>query len=349
MKWKKLAAAALSVFMIGGSFSDYTPVIRDSAIVADAADSIVIDGVRYSFNSTKSVYSARIMSNMDKCEILNEYDGYPVTSIGIDTTVKNDITIGELVIPKNVANINTYYIDPDGINYDDYALNTLNHNSYKLNVLKFNAYNNQYYSVKDNVLYKADNNGNLTAVRASSDLTGSVTIQDNTTSIDVCAFAGTKITKITIPDSVTSIYRFAFLGCTDLTSVELPESVSSLGDGAFKDCTNLSSIKFSKSLSALPAGCFYNCKSLKGEFVIPRHIVLVDKYCFLDCDDLTTITIKNADCYLGKKSVFSKTVVGDYETTIEDRSGTLKAYDYSSIISLTSAQTAPYYCRNLFL
>ena len=42
--------------------------------------------------------------------------------------------------------------------------------------------------------------------------------------------------KTTIPNSVTSISRFAFYGCTGLTSITIPNSVTSIGDHAFHGC-----------------------------------------------------------------------------------------------------------------
>ena len=49
---------------------------------------------------------------------------------------------------------------------------------------------------------------------------------------------------MTIPESVTSIGRSAFSGCSSLTSVTLPTSVASIGDDAFSECGNLTSIYY---------------------------------------------------------------------------------------------------------
>lgn len=43
----------------------------------------------------------------------------------------------------------------------------------------------------------------------------------------------TSLTSVTIPDSVTSIGRYAFAWCTSLTSVTIPDSVTSIGRYAF--------------------------------------------------------------------------------------------------------------------
>ena len=44
------------------------------------------------------------------------------------------------------------------------------------------------------------------------------------------------ITSIDIPDSVTEIGYWAFLGCTSLQSVDIPNSVTEIEVRAFKDC-----------------------------------------------------------------------------------------------------------------
>ena len=51
-----------------------------------------------------------------------------------------------------------------------------------------------------------------------------------------------RLTSITIPDSVTSIGSYAFSNCTGLTSVAIPNSVTSIGDWAFYNCSSLEEI-----------------------------------------------------------------------------------------------------------
>lgn len=46
-----------------------------------------------------------------------------------------------------------------------------------------------------------------------------------------------------IPNSVTSIEKHAFDGCSGLTSIEIPNSVTSIGSSAFYGCSGLASIK----------------------------------------------------------------------------------------------------------
>ena len=54
-------------------------------------------------------------------------------------------------------------------------------------------------------------------------------IVDNT----IIAYANDSGTPYTIPDSVTTIGRSAFIGCSSLTSVTIPDSVTTIGNAAF--------------------------------------------------------------------------------------------------------------------
>lgn len=60
---------------------------------------------------------------------------------------------------------------------------------------------------------------------------------------------GEKVTKLVIPDGVTSIGKIAFEECYGLTSVEFPNSVKSIGEHAFTLSNSLSSIY---SLNPIP-------------------------------------------------------------------------------------------------
>ena len=69
-----------------------------------------------------------------------------------------------------------------------------------------------------------------------------------------------------IPNSVTSIEEWAFIGHTSLTSIEIPNSVTSIGDDAFAYCSSLTSIE------------------------IPNRVVWIGNSAFAYCWNLTKIT-----------------------------------------------------------
>ena len=95
----------------------------------------------------------------------------------------------------------------------------------------------------------------LGIVKANSTLwawpsaTGSVIIPEDIQRIGPEAFYGcTGLTSITIPDSVTSIMRYAFK-YTGLTTITIPDSVTSIGSYAFEDCISLSIIRYEGTCS----------------------------------------------------------------------------------------------------
>lgn len=95
------------------------------------------------------------------------------------------------------------------------------------------------------------------------------TIPNGVSYIGRNAFAWSSIHSINIPDSVTSIGRFAFAGCSSLHSIKIPESVISIGDGVFDYCTSLQSIYLPDSVTSIEAFTFDNCSCLKS-INIPR-------------------------------------------------------------------------------
>lgn len=52
----------------------------------------------------------------------------------------------------------------------------------------------------------------------------------------------TEVTDLTIPESVTTIKKYAFEGCTGLTSVTFHNSVTEIGEQAFEGCTGLNKV-----------------------------------------------------------------------------------------------------------
>ena len=102
-----------------------------------------------------------------------------------------------------------------------------------------------------------------------------------------------------IPNSVTSIGSYAFLGCSGLTSVTIPNSVTTIGDGAFCNCSGLTSVTIGNSVTTIGYFAFYNCSGLTS-VTIPNSVTSIGGFAFSGCSGLTSVTIGNSVTSIGK-------------------------------------------------
>ena len=71
-----------------------------------------------------------------------------------------------------------------------------------------------------------------------------------------------RLTSVTITDSVTSIWSYAFYNCRSLTSVTIPDSVTSISHYAFENCSSLTSVTIPDSVTSIGQYVFSGCSSL---------------------------------------------------------------------------------------
>ncbi len=67
-----------------------------------------------------------------------------------------------------------------------------------------------------------------------------------------------------IPNSVTSIGKRAFSGCTGLTGITIPNSVTSIGNYAFSGCTGLQSVVLGSGMKTIYYDAFRDCTSMQS-------------------------------------------------------------------------------------
>ncbi len=122
-----------------------------------------------------------------------------------------------------------------------------------------------------------------------------------TSTVTACTITGIKdktITKIIIPDYITSIGSYAFNGCSSLPNITIPDSVTSIGHGAFCGCFNLTSIIIPNSVTTISIQAFYGCSGLTS-ITIPDKVTRIETNEFLDCSSLTSITIPDSITSIG--------------------------------------------------
>ncbi len=76
----------------------------------------------------------------------------------------------------------------------------------------------------------------------------------------------TKLTKVTIPDTVTEIGDYAFWGCSFLT-ITIPKNVKKIGQQAFAECKRLSTIYYNATaLESVKLGVYEGTGNTSGVF-----------------------------------------------------------------------------------
>lgn len=149
------------------------------------------------------------------------------------------------------------------------------------------------------------------------------------TQINNMAFAAcSKITSVTIPDSVVSIGPNAFANCSKLVSVKIPSSVTEIGMEAFKgtqflanlkrdnplviinniliDGTNCSGdIEIPENVKIIGAKAFYSCDKITS-IIMPDGVIRVESSAFEGCKNLSSIEIPDSVINFGR-SAFSNT------------------------------------------
>ena len=93
-----------------------------------------------------------------------------------------------------------------------------------------------------------------------------------------------------IPNSVTSIGKYAFYKCSGLTSIEIPNSVTSIGSYAFY-CKSLTSVTIPNSVISIGEYAFYGYSGLTS-VTIPNSVTSIGSYAFAYCYGLISITVK---------------------------------------------------------
>ena len=233
------------------------------------------NGLRFNLQSD-GTYSVAVgkNNNYKKIEIPATYEGKPVTSISsygiFDGSYKDDNdVVEEIYISEGVTKINENafygFLNLKKINVPS-SVTFIDEDAF------LNCYSLEEIHISDmaswcsisfanhsaNPLYWSEGNLYL-----DDKLVTALDIPDNVTEIKSYAFIGNQtLTDITIPESVTYIGNRAFEYCRGLTNVTIGNGVTSIGDEAFYFCTSLSSVTIGNNVTSIGNLAFNSCKSL---------------------------------------------------------------------------------------
>lgn len=107
------------------------------------------------------------------------------------------------------------------------------------------------------------------------------------TKLESDVFSHSKITSVTIPDTITELGDAVFWGCEELKSVVMPKKLDAIGESCFLDCEKLSKVVFPENLKTIPSNAFSGC-NLTGTLEIPDSVVTIESTAFSG-NDLTKV------------------------------------------------------------
>ncbi len=112
----------------------------------------------------------------------------------------------------------------------------------------------------------------------------------------------TKLTSVTLPDSISEIGLRAFQNCTSLSTVTIPAAVTKIGIYAFAG-SGVRSVDFSKctGLTSISERCFEKCGSLqKIEITDKISLTMVGIYAFDQCTSLQSVYLPDSMQTIGE-------------------------------------------------
>ena len=133
-----------------------------------------------------------------------------------------------------------------------------------------------------------------------------------------------EITEFVIPSGWTEIRRGAFNACTKLTSVTLSDSITIIGVTAFNFCSSLESVNIPDGVIEIRDNAFYGCTSL-SDMTISNTVAKLGKSVFINCSNLTNVTLGSGfNCNgldLSPSTKYSVDTLVAMLTALADRTG----------------------------
>lgn len=102
--------------------------------------------------------------------------------------------------------------------------------------------------------------------------------------------AAEDIESVDIHESTRAIAGRAFLNYTKLTEVSIPDSVVAIAKAAFSLCTSLSELDLGKGIKYIGEQAFLGCSALT-EIVLPASVISLDNYSFSGCSSVTKLEL----------------------------------------------------------
>ena len=186
-------------------------------------------------------------------------------------------------------------------------------------------------------------------------------------------FAGSGLTKVTLPSCLQEIGNGAYAGCESLSEAILPEGLVTIGAGAFQDCNAIKTLGLPSTLEGIKVDAFSGCFNIQRlelntscdisaipyqnsltTVVIGDSVTFIPNGAFSDCVNLSNVTIGKSVEVIGPSSFRNCTALKSVtipSSVLEIDMGAFSFAGLSSVVipdSVTELGSSAFaYCSNL--
>ena len=160
----------------------------------------------------------------------------------------------------------------------------------------------------------------------------SIEMPDDISYIGAYAFLGcTSLALTSLPNGIMSIGEYAFEYCTSLALTSLPAGLTTIADETFQNCTNLALTSLPEGLTNIGQHAFFGCTSL-ALTSLPAGLTSIERYVFYGCTSLALTSLPAGVTSIGSQAFESCSSLA--LTSLPEGLTSIGAYAFQNCINL---------------
>ena len=165
--------------------------------------------------------------------------------------------------------------------------------------------------------FELQDDGTYTVLKISDDFSGSLTIPTTYKNVNVTSIgkgvsfalgypvvtSNSKVTEITVPNTVKSIRNSAFLNCSSLKEIAFGENLETIGEFAFSNCVSLKEVDIPDKVTIINDNTFSGCSSLET-VSLGYDVFVIANQAFNGCTSLKNVTLGESVKSIGVEAFY---------------------------------------------